>query len=66
MTAVKAAEDGNGLIFRLRETAGRETEAKLTWLGKEYAARVKAKGFVSYRLSSEGAFTRTNLLEDYL
>lgn len=66
VTAVKAAEDGNGLIFRLRETAGRETEAKLTWLGKEYAARVKAKGFVSYRLSSEGAFTRTNLLEDYL
>ena len=66
VTAVKAAEDGNGLIFRLRETAGRETEAKLTWLGKEYAARVKAKGFVSYRLSTGGEFTRTNLLEDYL
>ena len=66
VTAVKAAEDGNGLIFRLRETAGRETDAKLTWLGKEYAARVKAKGFVSYRLSTGGEFTRTNLLEDYL
>ena len=66
MTAVKAAEDGNGLIFRIRETAGHKTDAKLTWLGKEYAISVKAKGFVSYRLSSEGAFTRTNLLEDYL
>lgn len=64
VTTIKPAEDGNGLIFRVRETAGIPTDAAITWCGMEYRISVKAKGFRSYRLAADGKLTATNLLED--
>jgi len=63
LTTLKPAEDGDGLIFRLRETAGKQTDSAFTWNGCEYPFSLEPHGIASYRLSSRG-FIRTNFLED--
>ena len=60
---VKSAEDGDGLIFRVRETAGKASEGTLTWLGESYPVSLKPKAIASYRLGRSG-WRRTNFLED--
>lgn len=59
----KNAEDGDGLVFRFRETAGRETDAVLTWQGQPYPVHLAPSGIATYRLCSRG-FVRSNFLED--
>ena len=63
VTAVKPAEDGDGLIFRIRETEGRAAAGALTWLGTSYPVLLKPKAMVTYRLGRSG-WRRTNFLED--
>ncbi len=63
LMACKMAEDGDGLVFRLRETAGRETDAVLRWRDRTYPVHLAASGIATYRLYSRG-FVRSNFLED--
>lgn len=63
LTAIKAAEDGNGVILRLRETAGRETDAVLTFLDKKYNIHLFKNDIASFRISGE-MIKRTDFLED--
>lgn len=63
LMACKHAEDGDGFVFRLRETAGRETDALLHWQNAAYPIHLAASGIATYRLCSRG-FIRSNFLED--
>ena len=56
LLALKPAEDGNGLIVRLQETAGRRTTPRLRVAGTSYAlAPLPAHGLATYRLSLKRA-----------
>jgi alpha-mannosidase len=49
--ALKPAEDGDGWILRLQETAGQAARASLTWLGRKLAlGSVPAGAIASWRL----------------
>jgi alpha-mannosidase len=51
LLALKPAEDGNGWIVRVQETAGVATEPTLTWLGRELAlGTLPAEGIATWRL----------------
>ena len=63
LMACKKAQDGDGLVFRLRETAGRDTNAVLTWMGQSYPVHLAPCGIATYRLCGRG-FVRSNFLED--
>lgn len=60
ITAVKGAEDGNGLVFRIMEIAGRESEGRLTlpWMtvgsateGSSVETTGRALGHDAHRVS---------------
>jgi alpha-mannosidase len=56
LLALKPAEDGNGLIVRLQETAGRKTTPKLTIAGHAYLlAPLAANGLATYRIARKRA-----------
>lgn len=63
VTAVKAAENGDGLILRLCETGGKATAAALSWCGTQYPISLSPHDTASYRLNAKGLM-RTNFLED--
>ena len=63
LTALKAAEDGDGLVFRFRETGGEDTNCHMEWLGEKYCVTVRSGEIASYRLGNK-EFTTTNFLED--
>ena len=63
LMAYKTAEDGDGFVFRFRETAGRETDAILHWQNAAYPIHLAPSGIATYRLCSHG-FVRSNFLED--
>ena len=63
LMACKTAEDGDGLVFRFRETAGRETDAILHWQNAAYPIHLAPSGIATYSLCSHG-FVRSNFLED--
>jgi len=53
MLALKRAEDGNGLIVRVRETTGQDASATLTWLNQTLdLGPVTANSIASWRLQS--------------
>jgi alpha-mannosidase len=55
LLAIKRAADGNGVVLRVQETAGRDAAATLTWLGKRLAlGRVRAGAIASWRLTPGG------------
>ena len=63
MTALKPAEDGNGLILRLSETAGRAVDgAEITLLGAKAEISCAPYGILTLRLH-DGSFTECDLLE---
>lgn len=63
VTALKPAEDGNGLILRLSETAGRTVErADVTLLGAETTVSCAPFDILTLRLH-DGRFTECDLLE---
>ena len=56
LLALKPAEDGNGLIVRLQETAGRSTIPRLTVAGQNYPlSSLPAHGLATYRLARKRA-----------
>jgi alpha-mannosidase len=56
LLALKPAEDGNGLIVRLQETAGRGTTPRLIVAGRSYPlAPLAAHGLATYRLARNRA-----------
>lgn len=63
LMSVKPAEDGDGLVFRLRETAGKGSNATFTWCGTSFAVSLMPYEIGSYRLCERG-FVRSNFLED--
>lgn len=60
---IKAAENNDGLIFRLQETSGKDSDGIIKWIGEEYPVSVSASEVATYRLGEKG-FIGTNFLED--
>lgn len=60
---LKKQEAGQGLILRLLETQGRDTQAALTILGRPFTVAVGAWAIETY-LYENGTLTPTNLLEE--
>lgn len=60
---LKKQEAGQGLILRLLETQGRDTQADLTILGCPFTVAVGAWAIETY-LYENGTLTPTNLLEE--
>ena len=60
---LKKQEAGQGLILRLLETQGRDTQADLTILGRPFPVAVGAWAIETY-LYENGTLTPTNLLEE--
>ncbi len=51
LTALKPAEDGDGVVLRVLEGAGEDTAASLTWLGQKLdLGVVKAHALASWRI----------------
>lgn len=63
LMACKPAEDGDGIVFRFRETSGNPVNGMLNWLGNAYPIHITPCGIATYRLCSRGFF-RSNFLED--
>lgn len=56
LLALKPAEDGNGLIVRLQETAGRKTTPKITVAGQIYPlGPLAAHGLATHRIARKRA-----------
>jgi hypothetical protein len=66
--ALKPANDGNGLILRLRETKGRSVKPKFKWLDSTVdLGRIRANTIATWRLvQSGGKWTakETNIAEE--
>lgn len=66
LQTLKKAEDGNGTILRLYETAGRETTAKI--LLPDFAAEIEAhfrpQEIKSFRVSADGSLSEIDFIED--
>ena len=62
VTAVKPSEDGNGIVVRLNETAGRDTTAQLTLFGTAYTIAMPHHG-VKTLLVKDGTVIETNFME---
>jgi alpha-mannosidase len=67
VTAFKPAEDGNGHILRLFETAGRSTIARISlpFLGRTWTADIGACAIMTYRIPEDPleVVTETDLIE---
>lgn len=55
VSAVKPAEDGRGIIVRLTEIAGRETEVTVEILGTKITAKINPFDIHSYRIADGNA-----------
>lgn len=67
LMAVKEAEDGGGLIFRLLETEGRDCEGELTICGSVYPFQIGHHEILTLRYSASGSHRsvhEVNLLEE--
>ncbi|MFZ1770888.1 MAG: glycosyl hydrolase-related protein, partial [Caldilinea sp.] len=53
VTAIKAAEDGNGFIVRVADVHGRGAGFTLTWLGQPFALEVAPFEVATVRLSEQ-------------
>ncbi len=63
MNALKYCEDGSGdLIVRFTETAGRDTEARISVLGHAFSAAFGRNQIKTFRIGANGA-AQTNFLE---
>lgn len=67
LLALKPAEDGNGLVLRVQETAGVTRAGTLTWLGQTISiGSVKANSLATWRLRKHGlkwTVKRTSITE---
>ncbi|HWH06669.1 MAG TPA: glycoside hydrolase family 38 C-terminal domain-containing protein, partial [Gaiellaceae bacterium] len=63
VTALKEAEDGNGVIVRALETAGRPARATLAVLAREWEAELGPHELKTFLLPDAGGVHETNLLE---
>lgn len=63
LTALKRSTDGQGLVLRVQETAGRDTQATLTWFGRRLAlGKVRAGTLASWLLvPGKKAWTATRI-----
>ncbi len=68
VTALKKAEEGDGLILRCYETDGRATTATLDigFLKQRWSGSFRPLEIKSFRISKEGAIHEVNLLEKQL
>ena len=62
VTACKPGEDGDGILIRLRECAGRDTAATVTLFGKTVSVSVGAHGIASY-LVTDATCKKVDLME---
>jgi len=51
--AIKPAEDGNGYIVRLAETAGKKTTAQITVQGRTFTSDLTPNALLSYRIAEQ-------------
>lgn len=65
LSACKAAEDGDGVVFRFYEAAGKETRAelRLPLAGADISARFAPFEIKTYHVGADGTVRETNLLE---
>ena len=67
VTAFKPAEDGNGCVLRLFETAGRDTIARISlpFLGRTWTVDLGACAIMTYRIPEDPqeAVFETDLIE---
>lgn len=67
LLAIKPADDGRGMILRLRETAGKRPRARFTWMGKRLdLGEIAPNTMATWRLSLRGkafAAKRTTFVE---
>ncbi|THF85466.1 alpha-mannosidase [Deinococcus sp. KSM4-11] len=66
VTAVKRAEDGDALIIRVHEWAGRGAEGMLYWGGAAVPVGVRAHQILSLRVEADGRVQAVNFLEEPL
>lgn len=62
VAAVKNAENGSGVILRIRETAGEKTDTVLKYLGRDYKISLNAHDYATFKIINE-EIQRTNFLE---
>ena len=65
LQALKPAEDGNGFIVRLAETAGAAVDTVATVLGTAIPVSLPANGIAGWRVA-DGTVTRCNYMEEPL
>ncbi|HEY3396954.1 MAG TPA: glycoside hydrolase family 38 C-terminal domain-containing protein [Armatimonadota bacterium] len=63
LVAMKRAEEGEALVLRLWETAGKDTAYTLTVEGKRFRRRIGARRLQTFRLERDGRLVETDLLE---
>jgi len=64
LAAMKKAEEGDALILRFWEVAGRDTDFSVTVEGRRFDARIGAHGLQTFRLDrTTGEWAETDLLE---
>ena len=63
-TAIKKSESGDGLVFRLWETKGAQTECELIIEGARFPIVIGPWQLKTFILSRAGALTETNLIEN--
>lgn len=62
VTAIKAAEDGKGLIFRLREIAGKKADTFVEFCGESFGVSLLPNDIATYRFF-DGRLSRTDFTE---
>jgi hypothetical protein len=62
MTALKFAEDGDGIVIRLSETGGQPVSADVTVLGVTFRVRCAAFDICTYRIR-DGKVTECDFCE---
>ncbi|MGM9624955.1 MAG: glycosyl hydrolase-related protein, partial [Eubacteriales bacterium] len=62
LSAVKPAEDGNGIIIRLTEIAGREQDVSAVIFGASVQTHIKPFDIQSFRIA-DGCVTRVDFTE---
>lgn len=60
---IKKAEDDEDYILRLLETEGKDTECKLTFLGKDYSLKIGHDEILTMKISPGKEAKKVNLLE---
>ncbi len=66
LSALKRAEEGDALIFRLHEWAGQSGQGTLVWNGQRLAVQIRPHQVLSLRLEPGGRLQLVNFVEDAL